>query len=100
MFSAFTNFVNAFSVDTQVFLKNQVFYPGNAVEGVVRVNAGSPVDVYAVRVKIVGKQSVLTLSQFTTTECPMVPIRMVILSTELWNAVSTIGNQLFCSSSL
>jgi hypothetical protein len=55
MLGAIGNFVAAFSVDVQVNISRNAFYPGNIVEGVVVVKNTKSVQVRAIRVKLVGR---------------------------------------------
>ena len=57
MFAALGNFISAFSVDTKINIKRNVFYPGNVVEGVVVVTTTKPVLVRAIRLKFVGREN-------------------------------------------
>ena len=54
------NFFKSLTGNTkvEVSLKNHVFYPGNIIEGVVKVENGSTIDFSAVRLKICAKERV------------------------------------------
>jgi hypothetical protein len=47
---------DCFRCNAQVFLKHEVFFPGNVVEGFVELDVSSDIEVVGVRVKICGKE--------------------------------------------
>ena len=64
------NFFKSITGNTkvEVTLKNQVFYPGNVIEGVVRVQNGSDIDFTAVRLKLCAKEKVHIVERRTDAE--------------------------------
>ena len=68
MVGFFSNLMGSFKVDIRCDLSRNVFFPGNIVEGVVIVQARSPIDFRAIRLKLAGKQRVTITRTHTTTE--------------------------------
>jgi hypothetical protein len=54
---------DCFRCKAQVYLKHEVLFPGNVVEGFVQFDVNSPVDVVGIRLKICGKEKTTLVVQ-------------------------------------
>ena len=57
---------DVFKVDVRVRLDRHVYYPGNAITGVVEANVTSPISFVAIRVKVTAKERVVITKQEIT----------------------------------